>query len=136
MEYPFITITPRLTLTTSGNTWVLSISKIKPFDLLTVNKQSHFGRRETSIQKIRKETSHYIPITLVKQDLHTPLYSNKNSNLNVCQTSCTVKHFLIECKVFTHIRKSLYNVNHMKDHFENINIDEFLSYQKYKRKPD
>ena len=31
-----------------------------------------------------------------------------------CQTHCTVKHFLIECKAFTHIRICLFSENNMK----------------------
>ena len=37
-----------------------------------------------------------------------------------------VKHFIIECKAFTFIRKHFFNVNDIKDMFENINIDEIL----------
>ena len=37
------------------------------------------------------------------------------------QTPCLVKHFLIECRNFSYIRKLLFNANNMKDEFKNIN---------------
>ena len=42
--------------------------------------------------------------------------------------TCTVKHFVIGCKTFTRVIKWLFNVNNMKDLFENINMDEILSF--------
>ena len=53
---------------------------------------------------------------------------SRTTNLMACQTPCTVKHFHIECKAFTHIRKCIFNVYYMKYLFENINVDEVLSF--------
>ena len=57
---------------------------------------------------------------------------------STCQTTCTVKHILIECRTFTVIRKRFVKVNNLTDLFENVKIDDILSflretelYQKY-----
>ena len=54
------------------------------------------------------------------------------------QTTCTVKHILIECRTFAVIRKRFFKVNNLTDLFENVKIDVLLSflreielYQKY-----
>ena len=41
-----------------------------------------------------------------------------------CQTTCTVKHILIECRAFAVIRKLLFKVNILTDLFENVKIED------------
>ena len=55
-----------------------------------------------------------------------------------CQTTCTVKHILIEGRTFAVIRKRFFKVNNLTDPFVNVKIDDILSflretelYQKY-----
>ena len=55
-----------------------------------------------------------------------------------CQTTCTVKHILIECRAFPVTGKQFLKVNSLTDLFENVKIDDILSflretelYQKY-----
>ena len=45
-----------------------------------------------------------------------------------CQTTCTVKHILIECRAFAVIRKQFFKVNSLTVLFENIKIDDILSF--------
>ena len=45
-----------------------------------------------------------------------------------CQTTCTVKHILIECRAFAVIRKQFFKVNSLTDLFENVKIDDVLSF--------
>ena len=45
-----------------------------------------------------------------------------------CQTTCTVKHILIECRTFTVIRKRFFKVNNLTNLFENVKIDDILSF--------
>ena len=45
-----------------------------------------------------------------------------------CQTTCTVKHILIEYRTFTVIRKRFFKVNSLIDLFENVKIDDVLSF--------
>ena len=45
-----------------------------------------------------------------------------------CQTICTFKHILIECRAFAVIRKRFFNVNNLTDLFENVKIDDILSF--------
>ena len=45
-----------------------------------------------------------------------------------CQTTCSVKHILIECRTFAVIRKRFFKVNSINDLFENIKIDDMLSF--------
>ena len=40
----------------------------------------------------------------------------------------TVKHILIECRTFAVIRKRFFKVNNLTDLFENIKIDDILSF--------
>ena len=45
-----------------------------------------------------------------------------------CQTTCSVKHILIECRTFAVIRNRFFNVNNLTDLFENVKIDAILSF--------
>ena len=45
-----------------------------------------------------------------------------------CQTTCTVKHILIECRTFAVTRKGFFKVNNLTDLFENVKIDDILSF--------
>ena len=47
-----------------------------------------------------------------------------------CQTPCTIKHVLLECKVFNDTRKHYFHANSMKDLFENVHMDNVLSFLK------
>ena len=49
---------------------------------------------------------------------------------STCQTPCTIKHVLLECKVFDNTRKHYFHVNNMKDLFENVHMDNVLSFLK------
>ena len=44
------------------------------------------------------------------------------------QTTCTVKHILIEYRAFAVIRKRFFKVNNSTDLFENVKIDDILSF--------
>ena len=43
---------------------------------------------------------------------------------------CTIKHFLLECKVFNNTRKHYFHANTIKDLFENVLMDDVLSFLK------
>ena len=45
-----------------------------------------------------------------------------------CQTTCPVKQILIECRAFAVIRKRFFRVNSLTDLFENVKIDDLLSF--------
>ena len=45
-----------------------------------------------------------------------------------CQTTCTIRHILMECRAFTVIRKQFFKVNSLIDLFENVKIDDILSF--------
>ena len=45
-----------------------------------------------------------------------------------CQTTCTVKHILIECRTFAVIRKRFFKVSNLTDLFGNVKIDDILSF--------
>ena len=45
-----------------------------------------------------------------------------------CQTTCTVKHILIECRAFAVIWKRFFKVTSLTELFENIKIDDVLSF--------
>ena len=46
------------------------------------------------------------------------------------QPSCTVKPFIIGCETLDLFWKYFFNTNDMKDLFENVNIDDILSFLK------
>ena len=71
--------------------------------------KSTLGDWRQNIQQTRK--SHYISITQTRTTL---MYNMSNT----------------ECKAFTCIRKHLFNVNNMKALFENVSIDEILSFMR------
>ena len=59
----------------------------------------------------------------------TLLSSNKNNNqCLICQTTYAVKHIFIEWRAFFLIRKWFFNVNSLSDLFENVNMDDILSF--------
>ena len=41
---------------------------------------------------------------------------------------CTIKHVLIECLDFALIRKRFFKVNSLSDQFENVKMDDILSF--------
>ena len=94
---------------------------------------------ETSIDKIKKRTSCYIPIANWSYKAYSLILKQEpQSQCLTSQTTCTVKHILIECKTFAVIRKRVFKVNNLTDLFENVKIDNILSflrgtelYQKY-----
>ena len=45
-----------------------------------------------------------------------------------CQTTCTVKHILIECRSFAVTWKRFFKVNNLTDLFENVKTDDILSF--------
>ena len=45
-----------------------------------------------------------------------------------CQITCMVKHILIECRAFTVIRKRFFKVTSLTKLFENVKIDDVLSF--------
>ena len=45
-----------------------------------------------------------------------------------CQTTCTVGHILIECRAFTVIRKRFFKLTSLTELFENVKIDDVLSF--------
>ena len=47
-----------------------------------------------------------------------------------CQTPCTIKHHLLESKVLNDTRKRYFHANTMKDSFENVHMDDVLSFLK------
>ena len=49
---------------------------------------------------------------------------NNLCTFKFCQTPCTIKHVLLESKVFNDTRKHYFHANTMKDLFENIHMDD------------
>ena len=89
-----------------------------------------YSHRRRSFKKFwasPRKKSHSWTFLLWLQKTYTLYHSQKRTSAQY-QAPCTVKHFYIECKVFIHIRKRLFNVNNVKDLFENINIHEILSF--------
>ena len=57
-------------------------------------------------------------------------YIHIYTQCSTCQTPCTIKHVLLECKVLNDTRKRYFHANTMKDLFENVHMDNVLSFLK------
>ena len=58
------------------------------------------------------------------------LKQEQQPQCSTCQTPCTIKHVLLGCKVFNDTRKRYFHANTMKDLFENVHMDNVLSFLK------
>ena len=85
---------------------------------------------ETSLQKIKKGTSHYILIV----DGHTSLTHSfilkqgQPPQCLTCQTPFTIKHVLVECGALAITREGHFKTGNMRDMFENVHMDDVLSF--------
>ena len=90
---------------------------------------------ETSFQKIKKRTSHNIPIANWSYKAYLLFHTETKNKHRVWQ----IKHLaLIECRDFALISKRFFKVNSLTDLFENVKMEDVLSflrktglYQKY-----
>ena len=86
---------------------------------------------ETTFKSIEKRTRRYIPIAHWSYKAYSRLHTETGTRTTVCltcQTTCTVKHILIECRAFVVIRKRFFKVTSLTELFENIKIDDVLSF--------
>ena len=85
---------------------------------------------ETSIEKIKKRTSCYIPIANWSYKAYSLFLFKQEPQPQylTCQTTCTVKYILIECRAFAVIRKRFFKANSLTYLFENDKIDDILSF--------
>ena len=91
---------------------------------------SRKSRREQVISRLRNGHTRLTHSFILKQEPQPQCLT--------CLTTCTVKQILIECRAFAVIRKRFFKVNNLNDLFENVKIDDILSflretelYQKY-----
>ena len=91
--------------------------------------QPILGEWRQASRKSRREPSCYILIANWSYKAY-PLILKQEPQLHclTCQTTCTVKHILIECRTFAVIRRRLFKVNYLTDLFENVKIDDILSF--------
>ena len=79
-------------------------------------------KEQVTITRLRIGHSRLMHSFILKQEQQPP-YSK-------CQTPCTIKHVLLECKAFNDIRKRYFHANIMKDLFENVHMDNVLLFLK------
>ena len=58
------------------------------------------------------------------------LKQEQEPQCSTCHTPCRIKHVLLECKVFNNTRKHYFHANTMKHLFENVHMDDVLSFLK------
>ena len=58
------------------------------------------------------------------------LKQEQQPQCETCQTHLTVKRLFMECRFFAHIRNRYFKANNMKDLFENVNMEDILSFLK------
>ena len=78
------------------------------------------SRREQVLFRLRIGHTRFTHAFIKKQDPQPQCLT--------CQTTCTVKHILIECRAFAVIRKRFFKVTSLTELFENVKIDDFLSF--------
>ena len=79
-------------------------------------------KEQVTIMRLRIGHSRLTHSFIVKQE--------QQPQCSTCQTPCTIKHILLECKVFNDTRKHYFHANTMKDLFENVHTDNVLSFLK------
>ena len=77
-------------------------------------------REQVVISRLRIGHTRLTHAFILKQEPHPQCLT--------CQTTCTVKHILIECRAFAVIRKRFFKVTSLTELFENIKIDDVLSF--------
>ena len=88
-------------------------------------------REQVAITRLRIGHSRLTHSFLLRQE--------QQRQCSTCKTPCIIKHILFECKVFNITRKRYFQIRNMKNLFENVPMDDVLSflketglYQKYK----
>ena len=84
---------------------------------------------ETSISKIKNGTSHYIQTAYRSYKTHSFILKQEQPpQCLTCQTPYTIKHILMKCAVLATARDGHFKTDNMRDLFENINMDDVLSF--------
>ena len=81
---------------------------------------SRKSRREQVISRLRIGHTRFTHSFILKQEPQPQCFT--------CQTTCTVKHILIECRTLAVIRKRFFKENILTDLFEKVKIDDILSF--------
>ena len=76
---------------------------------------------------IFKQIFHIVFFKITVSDVSKNLHSIK---CETCQTPLTVKHLLMEYRLLAHIRNRYFKANNMKDLFENVNMEDILSFSR------
>ena len=79
-------------------------------------------KEQVTITRLRIGHSRLMHFFILKQE--------QQPQCSTCQTPCTIKHVLLVCKVFHDTRKRYFHANSMKDLFENVHMDNVLSFLK------
>ena len=91
--------------------------------------QSTLGEWRPAFRKSRRDQVIVSRLRIVHTRLtHSFILKQRNNNQCLtCQTPYTIKQVLIECRAFTFIRKWFFKVNHLRDLFDNIKMNDILS---------
>ena len=92
--------------------------------------QPTLGEWRSVLKKSRREqvVITQLPIGHTRLTQSFKLKQEPQPQCLTCQTTCSVKHILIECRTFAVIRKRFLKVNGITDLFKNIKIDDVLSF--------
>ena len=83
------------------------------------------------LPKIAKRTSNNNAIAYWSQQTYALFYTQARTATTVLDMPNALhKHVLIECKLFNDTRKRYFHANTMKDLFENVHMDNVLSFLK------
>ena len=96
------------------------IFSVKPF----------LGEWRPAFRKSRKEQVTITRLRIGHSRLTHFFKQEQQLQCSTCQTPCTIKPVLLECKVFNDTRKHYFHANTMKDLFENVHMDNVVSFLK------
>ena len=87
-------------------------------------------KEQVTITRLRIGHSRLTHSFILKYTKNHSARHAKHPQCSTCQTPCTIKHVLLECKVFNDTRKRYFHANTMEDLFENVHMGNVLSFLK------
>ena len=124
---PYSDLKPKMNnfLHKNGNNTGIEIS------IINYSRLNLFWENGTQLSEIAKRASNNIAIAYWSQQTYALFYTQARTATTVLdRPNALHKHVLLECKVFNNIRKHYFHANTMKGLFQNVHMDNVLSFLK------
>ena len=102
--------------------------KIKAMTEVIIWLASHYGWRFVVLERDRVVPENINLVTILKTQTYAPFYTQARTATTVLDMP--INHVLLECKVFNNTRKHYFHANTMNNLFENVHMDDVLSFFK------